>query len=348
MIGQNIMSTNTDKGIFLKKIKESIKVGQYQDAFAMLCSISDPADDFVLQVKYAAFCKNIVSGLKELKPVRVAVVATSTVTHFNDVLTFWLAKEGILAEIYEAEYSTLHQIILDPQSPLYTFKPEVVMLFTNYRDFILDVPLGSTAEMVKGAITSAVDDLMSLGRILKERLNCRVIVNNADLPYQRILGNYECTAPYGLINMLRQFNSELARCEEPGTTILDMDFLSSVYGKRQWHEARFWYHSKHAFALDATGLVAQQTAKIIGAGKGLAKKCVVLDLDNTLWGGTIGDDGLDGIQLGNGPAGEAFVDFQKFLLKLKERGILLTVCSKNENDAAREPFVKHPEGYTCF
>ena len=142
---------------------------------------------------------------------------------------------------------------------------------------------------------------------------------------------------------MRQFNLNLAKALEPGVSLLDMDFLASVYGRRKWHDSRFWYHSKHAFALDATGLVAQQLAKTIGAIKGTAKKCLVLDLDNTLWGGVIADDGLEGITLGHGATGEAFVDFQRYLLKLKERGIILAVCSKNEEDIAKEAFLKHPD-----
>jgi len=105
------MVVNLDKSGLLKKIKESIKAEQYKEAFDILCSISDPLDDFTLQVKYSALYNNIVSGLKELKPIRVALVATSTASHFKDVLKFWLAKEGLLAEIYEVEYSTYHQVI---------------------------------------------------------------------------------------------------------------------------------------------------------------------------------------------------------------------------------------------
>jgi HAD superfamily phosphatase (TIGR01681 family) len=122
-----------------------------------------------------------------------------------------------------------------------------------------------------------------------------------------------------------------------------MDYISSVYGKKKWHDMPYWYHSKHAFAPDATGLVAHDAARVIAAVRSAPKKCLVFDLDNTIWGGVIGDDGVDGIKIGNGADGEAFLDFQRYMLDLKKRGIMLAVASKNDDQIAREPFEKRPE-----
>lgn len=327
----------------LKDIKQKIGAGQCQEAFDSLALLSSPDDDFILQTKYASIFKDIADHLPALKKIRVAVLASSTATHFNDVLKFWLAKEGFTTQIFEAEYSTIHQSILDPQSQLYEFNPDIVCLFINYRDIKCDLPPGSSPAVVEETISAAVNECVSLWRALRQKSNCHIIQNNADLPYHRIFGNYETTPVWGHIHILRQLNLNLAKALEPGVSILDLDFLASVYGRRKWHDSRFWYHSKHSFALDATGLVAHELAKTIGAIKGTAKKCLVLDLDNTLWGGIIADDGLEGIVLGNGPDGEAYVDFQRYLLKLKERGIILAVCSKNEEEIAKEPFLKHPD-----
>jgi len=314
-----------DKDELLKNIKQDIKSEKYSQAFRSLSELSEPGDDFVTQAQYVSLLKAMEGHLPDLKKVRVAILASSTATHFHPVLKFWLAKEGFDAEIYEAEFGTIQQMVLDDKSPLYAFGPDVVFLFTNYRD-------------VKGG----VDQFVHLWKALQQRSSSHIIQNNADIPYHRIFGNYDALAG-GDLHALRQFNLNLTDAVLPGVTILDMDFLASVWGRRKWHEARFWYHSKHAFDLDATGLVAHQAAKIIAALKGVAKKCAVLDLDNTLWGGVIADDGLEGIELGSGPAGEAYVEFQKYLLKLKERGIILAVCSKNEEEIAKEPFLKHPD-----
>jgi len=327
----------------LKDIKQKIKAGKWRESFDSLAELSSPDDDFVLQTKYASLFKDMAEHLPELKKIRVAVLGSSTVTHFNDVLKFWLAREGFAASIYEAEYSTIHQTIIDPHSQLYEFKPDVVFVFTHYRDIKCELPAGSGPAVVEQTIAAAVNECVSLWKALRQKSNCHIIQSNADLPYHRVFGNYETTPVWGPTHILRQFNLNLAKALEPGVSLLDLDFLASVYGRRKWHDSRFWYHSKHAFALDATGLVAHQLAKTIGAIKGTAKKCLVLDLDNTLWGGVIADDGLEGIILGHGPAGEAFVDFQRYVLKLKERGIILAVCSKNEEDIAKEVFLKHPD-----
>ncbi len=336
------MNTEEKKQI-IREIKKDIKDGAYKKAFQSLNQISAYTDDFVMQSKYANIFKAIHQDELNLKKVRVAILASSTVSHFNDILRYWLAKDGFSVDIYEAAYNTVQQTILDTSSGLYNFNPDIVMIFTTYRDVKCDISPGSSLEDIQRVITSAVNDFTSFWKILRQNSNCYIIQNNADLPYYRSFGNYEGTALWGYINMLRNFNLELAKAVLQGVTIFDLDYISSVYGKEKWHEMRYWYYSKHAFALDATGLVAYNAAKVICSIKGSAKKCLVLDLDNTLWGGVIGDDGLDGIKLGNGPDGEAFVDFQKFLLKLKERGIILAVCSKGDEEIVKEPFLKHPD-----
>ena len=327
----------------LKVIKQKVRDNKYQEAFDLLSLLSKPEDDFALQTNYASFFKDIADHLPSLKKIRVAVLASSTATHFNDVLKFWLGKEGFNAQIYESDYSTIHQSILDPQSRLYEFDPDIVFLFTSYRDVKCALPPGTNAKVVEETISAAIDECVSLWKVLRQKSNCHIIQNNADMPYHRVFGNYETTPVWGQIHLLRQFNLNLTNALELGVSILDLDFLASVYGLRRWHDSRFWYHSKHPFALDATGLVANELSRTIGAIKGVAKKCLVLDLDNTLWGGVIADDGLEAIELGSGSVGEAFVDFQRYLLKLKERGIILAVVSKNEEEIAKEPFLKHPD-----
>ncbi|MDD5422650.1 MAG: HAD-IIIC family phosphatase [Candidatus Omnitrophota bacterium] len=332
-----------DKKEALRKVKEDIKRSEYKSAFSRLDLITSHDDDFVLQSRYAALFRSIRTEGLDLKKIRVAVLATSTVSHFNDILRYWLAKEGFDADIYESEYDTVRQTIMDKNSPLYDFGPDIAVIFTNYRDVAFDVPPGSSREEIKSAVSSAVRDVASLWDALNRNSKCHIIQNNADLPYHRTFGNFEGAAPWTKINVLRLFNLELASAAVPGVTIFDLDFVSSAYGKRKWHDAEYWYHSKHAFSLDATGLVAHDLSKVIGSIKGRAKKCLVLDLDNTIWGGVIGDDGIEGIALGSGPDGEAFADFQRYLALLKRRGVILAVCSKNDEETAKEPFLKHPD-----
>ncbi|MBN8902128.1 MAG: HAD-IIIC family phosphatase, partial [Rhodospirillales bacterium] len=124
--------------------------------------------------------------------------------------------------------------------------------------------------------------------------------------------------------------------------------MPAVYGRRRWDDARWWFHSRHPFAIAASGLVAHAASRLLAGARGLAKKCLVLDLDNTLWGGVIGDDGLAGIRLGAGADGEAFVAFQLYVRALKERGVILAACSKNDAETAASVFRDHPDSVLRF
>ncbi|MBF0478528.1 MAG: HAD family hydrolase [Candidatus Omnitrophica bacterium] len=313
-----------------KQIKELLAHKSYAKAFELLKASAGKDDDFIVQHKAASVWTNFPKELLDLKKIKIAVLSSSTTSHLIPVFDFWLAKNGLNAEIWESEYDTLEQTVIDPESGLYLFKPDIVVILINYRD-------------VEQGMEDRVAHYQGLGDLLQERLKCFVIQSNVDVPLTRIMGNYETVFPGSKQNVLRNFNARLVEAVKPGTTVFDLEYVAGMFGKKLWFDNRYWYHSKHAFNLEATGLVAFYLSRVIAGVKGLSKKCLVLDLDNTLWGGVIGDDGINGIILANGSAGEAFVDFQKYLLGLKERGIILAVCSKNEEENAQEPFIKHPE-----
>ena len=327
----------------LVRVRDLIRAGRHADAFSLLREVAAPEDDFVLQAKYASLFTSISRAGLELRPLRVAMLASSTVDHLNAALRYWLASAGFDATVYASEYDTVAQTILDPGSDLYRFDPDVVVIFSNYRDVRCEVRAGASQEDVERVVGAAVEETASLWAALRRQCRAHVLQNNADLPSHRVFGNFEGEVSWGRANVLRRFNLRLAERVPSGVTLFDLEALSSSYGKTRWHDNRYWHHSKHAFTPDATGLVAFEMARVIAAVKGQSKKCLVFDLDNTLWGGVIGDDGLDGIVLGHGPEGEAFVEFQRYLLALKDRGIILAVCSKNEDSNAREPFLKHPD-----
>jgi FkbH-like protein len=327
----------------LSEIKAFAANGQSSEAFAVLRSATKANSDFVTQRKYARLLSQINAGELGLRPLRVAVLASCTTDHLVEILKLWLALEGFAAEIYTSPYDTVTSTILNPDSDFYGFRPEIVWLLSTWRDLRLTVPAGAGIEEIDFAVGAAVDDTVSLWKTVKSRCPVIIIQNNADIPAIDIFGNYEGSVAWSARSLMRRYNLRLGECAEAGVSILDLDHLSSTYGKRAWFEERYWHHSKHAFAFDALPPVCFSFSRLVGALKGLAKKCLVLDLDNTLWGGVIGDDGLQGIRLGTGAEGEAFVHFQKFILSLKKRGVILAVCSKNEQANAREVFEKHPD-----
>ena len=170
-----------------------------------------------------------------------------------------------------------------------------------------------------------------------------MIVNNADHPGYRSLGNLEGSAAWSRLGLIRRFNVLLPERIPDGATVFDLEWLASEYGVRRWSEPRWWYLSKNPFAPEATGVVAHAGASLIAGIRGRQRKCLVLDMDNTLWGGVAADDGFEGIRIGDGPEGEAFEQFQRYLQALKGRGVILCVCSKNNEEIAREVFGKRTE-----
>ena len=334
------MTRNFREGI--AAAKSAIASDVPAEAFQILKNLVIPQDDFVRQTRVAKLCLSLNPEILDLKSIKIALLASATVDHFADILRFWLSQEGFAAEIWIAPYDTTITTILDENSELYTFQPDIIWIFTTYRDVRLEITAGDmdSVSVVRGAAIAANKKLWDT---IQLRLACIILHNNADIPAGDLFGNYSAQAIWALRNFLRGYNLELGLAASSGVIIFDLDHIASCFGRARWVDWRYWYHSKHAFSFDACGLVAFQAARIISSLKGGAKKCIVLDLDNTLWGGVIGDDGLSGIKLGNGAVGEAFVDFQLYLLKLKQRGIILAVCSKNEEENAREPFIKHPD-----
>lgn len=323
-------------------IKELIKGQKYADALAIIASAVDPWASYSDQHVLARLAVRIEHESLHLKTIRIGIVATSTVDHFVEILKLYLLLVGYRADVFIAEYNTIDQNILDPNSRLYAFNPDFLWIFTGHRD--VQKAIGHpNAESAAGAVADAVDYFTELWESVQANCNAQIIQNNADLPAERVLGNFSGSTAWGSITLLRRFNADLAAAAGSGVTVFDIDHISGCFGKLAWSDPRFWHHSKHAMSLDSHGYLAFHAARLFRAAKGESKKCIVVDLDNTLWGGVIGDDGVENIRLGYGsPEGEAFAAFQTYLRGLKDRGIILCACSKNEDAAARLPFEQHP------
>ena len=180
---------------------------------------------------------------------------------------------------------------------------------------------------------------------IETKLGALVIQNNFDLPPLRPLGNLEGAAAYGRVSFLMRLNAEFANHARTHSRFLihDIQYLSAQLGLNNWFETTYWYSFHSAISPAATVVLAQSLAAMVKSVFGRSKKCLVLDLDNTLWGGVIGDDGMEGLLLGrDNAAGEAFQDFQHYVKQLQRRGILLAVCSKNDTEIATQGF-SHPD-----
>ncbi len=313
------------------------------EMLAALRRASHPAAPFPQQAVWARRLQKILPKIPGLRPLRIAVLGNGTLGHFAELLSFWLALEGFRPAVYLAPYSAFRQELLDPNSELYAFHPDVIWLFATGRDVVATVDYGAPLSTCEAAVNAIASEWRGLWRRLRANAPVSIVQSNFEAPSVRVFGNYDGGVPWSLANLIRRLNLVLAEAAyEDNVSVFDLDHAACLFGLSRWHEDRHWHQSKQPFAPDAFGLVAFQAARFLGATRGTAKKCVVLDLDNTLWGGVIGDDGLTGIRLGHDPEGEAFQAFQDYLKSLMARGILLAVCSKNEDAVAREPFLTHP------
>lgn len=316
--------------------------GQYVQAFRMIGEAAAPDMDFLQSMQLSNALESLPLEALSLKPIRIAITGTSTLDQFSALLRFRLVLAGFMPEIHLAGFNTMGQSLLDPESELHAFRPDVIWIFTTYRDFM---PLaGSQGDVDASAhVDEAIAPFESYWEAIRRNSSAFIIQNNCDVPADRVLGNFECNARWTRNGRYREINRELPKRMGQGGTVFDFDAMASMFGKNAWIDERYWHHSKHAFSLDAASMVAHAGARLLAGLKGQSRKCLVLDLDHTLWGGVIGDDGLEGIKLGAGAEGEAFVAFQEYVLRLKRRGVVLAVCSKNEEANARLPFEKHPD-----
>jgi FkbH-like protein len=182
----------------------------------------------------------------------------------------------------------------------------------------------------------------SLWERVSARTGARVVQHTFAVRHDPALGHLAARMPGSRYAMLHELNAELGRRAGDEVALVDCERLADTWGKSRWFDDRYWFLAKQAVALDALPLLARHTAAVIAADVGLARKCLVLDLDNTLWGGVVGEDGLAGLRLGEGAEGEAYVAFQERILELKRKGIVLAVASKNDEADARSVFEEHP------
>jgi FkbH-like protein len=262
------------------------------------------------------------------------------------------ARSGIALDVVDGAYGQYRQEILDPRSPLYASIPDFVLIATHERE----LGLPSLADAAAAAVETELERWTSLWRAVGRHSAARVVQHNFVVPPGPPWGHLSAQLPESRHAMTLALNVRLgvAAAQSRGVAIVDCDRIASEFGKTRWVDPRYWHLSKQAVSLEALPLLARHTAAVIAASLGLGRKCIVLDLDNTLWGGIVGEDGLEGIALGSGPKGEAFVAFQEYLQALRQRGVILAVVSKNNDADAREPFEKHPdmrlrlEDIACF
>jgi FkbH-like protein len=289
----------------------------------------------------------LVSGesAENLSRVRLAILASATVDHLVPSIRVAGLRRQLVLDIHVGPYGQYRQQLLETDSALHRVRPQVVLLSLSARETIATVPVTATAAEADAVISRAVDELRMLWRKVRETFHATVIqqtfLNTAD----PLFGSYDRLVAGTPATLIAHLNERLSQAAiEDGVLILDIARASERDGVDAWFDVARWLQAKMEIAPQAAPVYGELLTRVIAAQRGLSKKCLVLDLDNTLWGGVIGDDGPEGIVLGEGTGtGEAHLALQRYAKQLRERGVILAVCSKNDPAVAEAVFSDHPE-----
>ncbi|MGN1404515.1 MAG: HAD-IIIC family phosphatase [Ruminococcus sp.] len=270
---------------------------------------------------------------------RIAVLGGSTTNDIVAMLELFLLDSGIAPVFYQSEYAQYWQDAMFDAPELKAFQPELIFIHTTSRNITeAPLPLSASAQEVEDALDRQTSHFTQMWEHLAETYHCPIIQNNFELPPTRLMGHRDAWDCHGMVWFVNELNRRFAQyaAEHNDFYLHDIHYLSACYGLDAWHDATYWYLYKYAMTLQAIPEFAYSLARIIRSIYGKNKKVLALDLDNTLWGGVIGDDGQEGIAIGQETAeAEAYAEVQEYCKAQKQLGVLLTVCSKNEPENAR-------------
>jgi FkbH-like protein len=265
---------------------------------------------------------------------RLAMLCTYEGAELAELLGIACLALGVQAELHLAPYGQLEQEILGADSGLSRFEPTHVLIAPTSAD--LSFP--ELADDPDGALAAELERWPALWQRIEAQRGARVLQHGFVVPDETPLGHLALRLPGSRPSLVAELNSRLAQSAGKDVLLIDCERLAGRVGKRVWLDPRRWYGMRQPTSHEALPLLARETAAVLAADLGLGARCLVLDLDNTLWGGVLGEDGLDGIAVGEGPDGEAYAAFQEYVAALGRRGIVLAVASKNDEDDARRAF----------
>lgn len=291
--------------------------------------------------------KELLSEKSERIKKKIAVLGGSTTDDIIAILDLFLLENGIEAEFYQSEYNKYWEDAMFGNEELYKFSPDLIFVHTtarNLSDYVFDMKLDR--ENSETIFNKQYEHFEVMWERINEIYSCPIIQNNFELPLYRTLGNRDAWDFHGRVNFISRLNMkfyEYAQLHD-NFYVNDINYISAQYGLKEWSDPKYWFMYKYAMCPQAIPEFSFNICNIINSIFGKKKKVLALDLDNTLWGGVISDDTVEGIEIGNEtPSGEAFLAFQNYVKEQTQLGVMLTVCSKNDEENALEG-LNHPDG----
>ncbi|MBE5939357.1 MAG: HAD-IIIC family phosphatase [Lachnospiraceae bacterium] len=274
-----------------------------------------------------------------LQKKKIAILGGSTTNDIKDCMELFLLNHGFEPEFYESDYGQYWQDVMFDNEELDRFAPDIIYIHTSNRNINEWPQITDNEEVIERKLLGEYERFKVMWDKAEEKYKAVIIQNNMENPAYRLLGNMEATDSHGRINFINRLNQlfyEYCNAHK-NFYINDINYLSASFGLDKWNDESYWYLYKYSLSLEAVPVLCHNIANIIKALYGKNKKAFALDMDNTLWGGVISEEGADGIKLGpDTPTGQAYSDFQRYIKSHKDRGILLNICSKNEEAVAKE------------
>lgn len=311
----------------------------------LLYAVSNCRRNFLQTSKIDKILEKVKSNSKsvqeELRSIRIALLASHSVEHLLPATRVAALARGMLANLYVAPYGQYRQVIHKEDLYLKEFSPQFILFAFDLKDMPISLPFTATQSDVLQAVTRRVEEIRALWSKAAKSFGATIIQQtflNLDEP---VFGSFERLVPASRLAIFLQLQAAIAdAARQEGVLLLDMDQCANLCGGiNKLHDRSRWYQARQLVSPEASVIWGDMLARVIAAASGLSRKCLIVDLDNTLWGGVVGDDGPENLRIGAGsPDGEAFYIFQDYIKQLVERGIVLAVCSKNDSHVVETAF----------
>ncbi len=329
----------------MKDIKQFIKDDRHPEALSAILRQARMTADYS---SYQSLCRlrskiNADTTAPKAMDLKIALLGGYTTDFLEHPLQLELETLGLACRLFSSNYNSFVSEMLRNDSDTVAFGPDLAVFLINSFNIPEWPRPGDSLEAIQSIANKISHHWLGLCESLHRNTHCEIVMSNLHALPTRTTGNLDCRLNWEANSFIRRVNERLNHKAPAYVHILDIASLASFYGVLNWFDSRFWHHSRQPVSFDCLVPFIRNLAALIGALYGRTAKCLVLDLDHTLWGGVVGDDGLEGLKVGAGDAeGESFRFFQEYLLRLKQRGMLLAVCSKNEEENALAPFENLP------
>lgn len=331
---------------FRDALKAAVSITDLQRRLSALTTLASAETGYLETIQIdRALTSGEIAKQTSHTAVRLAALGTVTMNHLLPAIRVAGLRRQLLIDVHVGQFGQYRQELLGSSSALGAFEPTALLLSLTADEFVGGVPVSASAADAATAVNAAVANLRDLWRNARLRFGALVVQQSFLDVTPSLFGSHDRLIPGAPSRLVGSLNDALAQAAaEEGVLFLDIAAASARDGIAAWYDERSWHQGKILIAPTAAVNFGDLLARLIGAHLGRSRKVLVLDLDNTLWGGVVGDDGLEGVKLGQGTAvGEAHLALQKYAKQLKERGIVLAVCSKNDRAIVESMFDRHPE-----